>query len=912
MNYPIWETTFFGGGTWIALIAVLHVYIAHLAVGGGLFIWATELKAWRERDATLHQYLRRHVWFFLYLSMVFGGVSGVGIWFVIALVHPSATSVLIHNFVFGWAIEWVFFLGEIVALLLYTYRFDHLEETNRKRLAFFYAVFAWLSLFIINGILSFMLTPGKWLSTGNFWDGFLNPTFFPSLFFRTFMACVIAGVFGYVTALRINEKADRERMLRYCTKWLIYPLPGAVLAGLWYFYALPSSIRVTAFSLNQQSHVFVFALLTATVAIFLLGIVMSLKSGQFAQRIVACVIVLVGLGWIGGFEYTREVARKPYVIGNYLYANAISPSSVAQLNEKGVLATARWVAVRDSDGKSAPAAGRELFNLQCLSCHTLGGIRNDLLKKTAHFTYTGLLSQLTGQGRALDYMPPVAGTIKERQALAAYLAGLYGKPIIAQPEPFTIKPTSVPTIVRDASKDGYLLLVWNDLGMHCMSDGDQYFVFLPPANTLEAQLIKRGPTPEIVGNDKYEVVYKANQGFENPSAHSRFWEFSESNFGAKLPKNVGLAGFGLTGAFKYEEERKTYFAKWIPVVPYPDGGGVDPYPTFTVEAKEKQSGKVVATAPVVAGVSTELGCRNCHGGQWKVEGTSGLSNETAGNILAVHDRLNKTDLSVMAAAGKPQLCQSCHPDPAVGAKGKPGVLNLSAAMHGWHANYMHAKGAAACSMCHPTDPKGRTRCSRSIHASSGLTCVNCHGALSDHALALLKGQAELSPAKRLMKNLVPAAVASKAEINPRNPWINEPDCLNCHKGFNRPEPGASGYNKWTRGSGGLYRVRGDDTGLRCTACHGTPHGEYPAINPYSPMKDNVVPLQYTGKPYPMGSEMACETCHTKKMKDPIHHENMYRSFRSKKVWEEALEKTHQTPSAPAVMINTASAAAKGP
>jgi hypothetical protein len=39
MNYPVWETTYWGGGTWIAFVAVLHVYIAHLAVGGGLFIW---------------------------------------------------------------------------------------------------------------------------------------------------------------------------------------------------------------------------------------------------------------------------------------------------------------------------------------------------------------------------------------------------------------------------------------------------------------------------------------------------------------------------------------------------------------------------------------------------------------------------------------------------------------------------------------------------------------------------------------------------------------------------------------------------------------------------------------------------------------------------------------------------------
>lgn len=70
-------------------------------------------------------YVKRHTKFFLLLTRVFI-VSDVGIWFVISLVNPAATSALIHNFVFGWAIEWVFFIGEIVGLLIYYNRFDNL------------------------------------------------------------------------------------------------------------------------------------------------------------------------------------------------------------------------------------------------------------------------------------------------------------------------------------------------------------------------------------------------------------------------------------------------------------------------------------------------------------------------------------------------------------------------------------------------------------------------------------------------------------------------------------------------------------------------------------------------------------------------------------------------------------------
>ena len=69
MNYPIWETLTIGGPSLIAFIAVLHVYISHLAVGGGLFLWLTDLKAWRENDQRIHDYLRKHIWFFLLLTI---------------------------------------------------------------------------------------------------------------------------------------------------------------------------------------------------------------------------------------------------------------------------------------------------------------------------------------------------------------------------------------------------------------------------------------------------------------------------------------------------------------------------------------------------------------------------------------------------------------------------------------------------------------------------------------------------------------------------------------------------------------------------------------------------------------------------------------------------------------------------
>jgi mono/diheme cytochrome c family protein len=889
MNYPVWETTYFGGGAWIALVAVLHVYISHLAVGGGLFIWLLDRKAWRENSPPLHDYLRRHTWFFLYLTMVFGGVSGVGIWFIIAQVNPTATSLLIHNFVFGWAIEWVFFLGEIVALLLYAYRFPYLPQKSRQRLAFFYALFAWLSLFIINGILTFMLTPGRWLETRNFWDGFLNPTFWPALGFRTAMAVTIAGLFGYVTSVAITEENFRTRMLRYCTRWLLYPMPVAALALWWYYQAIPESTRQVAFGLNHSMAPFVLVFAMASVGLFLGGIFFVWRSGLFIQRLATVLVVAIGLSWIGGFEYIREIARKPFLIPGFLYANSILVSQQARLDQQGLLDQARWTAVKAVNTANLKEAGRELFNLQCLGCHTVGGLRNDILRRTSKLTYSGILAQLHGQGRILNYMPPVMGTRAEKEALAVYLAGLAGKEIQGNPEPYSIKsltntvPEKAPT-AKD--QDQYVLMAWSEVGLRYISDGDPWFAFQPPGTTLEAQLIKCGLVPELVG-DGVELAYRVERGFENPAAQVPFWDFAQANYQAKPEKNAGLTGNGMSGKFNYDAARKSYAAKSIPVVPYPDGGGYNPYPLFTVEARDKKTGRLLAAANVVAPVTTEMGCRNCHGGGWRVAGAAGWSQETATNILQTHDRINGTDLFAAASAGKPRLCQSCHADSSVGAPGKAGVLSFSAAMHGWHANYMHAEGAAACAFCHASDPQGPTRFNHGIHGIAGLTCVDCHGTLADHALALLKGQAELPAAGRLMKDLVPVKAASKEVVKPRAPWINEPDCLSCHEGFLPPKPGATAYNRWNAKAEELYRNRADEGGVRCPACHGATHTEYPALNPYHPLRDILQPLQITGNPYPLGSEQTCVVCHLEKMEDPIHHTNMLRAFRSQEVWNKA-------------------------
>jgi hypothetical protein len=119
------------------------------------------------------------------------------------------------------------------------------------------------------------------------------------------------------------------------------------------------------------------------------------------------------------------------------------------------------------------------------------------------------------------------------------------------------------------------------------------------------------------------------------------------------------------------------------------------------------------------------------------------------------------------------------------------------------------------------------------------------------------------------------------------PWVNEPDCLVCHVDFEKPETDASGYNVWNSDFSELYRIRSDDAGIRCAACHGSTHALYPANNPFSTNRDNRQPMQYSGLPYPVGSDFTCRVCHMTDMEDAsIHHENMERFFRNASLVQE--------------------------
>ena len=447
MNYPFWYVPHIGSGWVIGLIAIFHVMISHFAVGGGLYLPMAEQKALREKRRDWLEILHGHSKFFLVLTGVFGAVSGVGIWFAIGLAHPEATSTLIHNFVFGWAIEWVFFMVELTTAAVYYYTWGRVSNELHLKVGYVYATASFFTLVIINGILTFMLTPGDaWLAvagTGHeasrFWQAFFNPTYWPSLFLRAGVCVSLAGIWALITCSRIDAAKNprlKIELVRWSAKWLIPSFVALPFLLGWYLWQVPESQRallsfgMTTIGTGAFTQVTRTVLIIVMTSATIVGVVyfFAWRSPQDFSFSHALAVLLLGLAATASGEYAREMLRKPYVIGQHMYSNGTRVKAVAEFNQGGYLTKSIWISRK---GDPHLAQGEAMFRGQCLACHTPDAYRSmkRLLAGRNRESIGNLLTMLHEYSTNSTYrafMPPLVGTTNEIRALGDYLATLVG------------------------------------------------------------------------------------------------------------------------------------------------------------------------------------------------------------------------------------------------------------------------------------------------------------------------------------------------------------------------------------------------------------------------------------------------------------------------------------------------------
>lgn len=425
MHYPIFDFGMFGPSTLIAVVAIIHVTIAQFAVGAGIATPWLESRALRRNDQVMLAFLGRYARFLILLSFVAGAVTGVGIWFVVGLISPETISLLLRQFVWGWATEWVFFLVEIISGYVYYFYWGKLDPKTHVKVGWIYAASAWGSLLIINGILTFMLTPGEWIATGSFWDGWMNPTAWPSLVLRTISSLSLAGLFIAVVAnMQKGMSTDERRHVINEGSIFLVPLALMIPVSLWYFAVAPSTAsRLVVGGAVAMSLFFAFGILAST----LIGVYAYwglLKNKRSVHLETALLLTGIALIATGSMEYVREGIRKPYTVYHYMYANGLTIDEIKSINQNGFFASPPLVAYdRDHRQMTAVERGRIIYDVQCLRCHAIDGY-NAIRPLVENWTTEMIRDNTRQLHRLRGFMPPFAGTAADLEDLVAFLSTL--------------------------------------------------------------------------------------------------------------------------------------------------------------------------------------------------------------------------------------------------------------------------------------------------------------------------------------------------------------------------------------------------------------------------------------------------------------------------------------------------------
>lgn len=436
--YPLFEFPTIGGGVIIALIATFHILPCHLATGGFWMAYFLERRGHADNNQELLDYIKQFALMILIFCFVLGSITGVGIWFASTIISPHAISGLIHTYVWGWATEWVFFVIEVIAIYTYYYTFGKIAPKTHMRIGLIYAWAAWISMVIITGILAFMMTPGKWLETGGFFDGFFNQTYWPQLFYRTMMMLAISGIFAAVMAGFMKSGATKTYVIKTAGRWGLAGLVLGALFAVWYYFSLPEIGHEILTSVPYVGSMFKVSLIVGVIVAIYFGLLLTGRS-IFVQPVLAIVMVIILFIGIGGGESVREFARRPYLIPGYMYSNQVIAhdheakgikSEVARFQEEGFLQNNYFVPQewRQINANNYLQAGMLMTKVNCVICHTMEvGGRSSLpgLIVEMGSTSAGELSEfLETVGEDYSFMPAFAGNELERRAAAAYMASI--------------------------------------------------------------------------------------------------------------------------------------------------------------------------------------------------------------------------------------------------------------------------------------------------------------------------------------------------------------------------------------------------------------------------------------------------------------------------------------------------------
>ncbi|MEN3045283.1 MAG: hypothetical protein ABDH37_08760 [Candidatus Hydrothermales bacterium] len=437
--YPIFYFPYLTSGWIIAILATLHILPSHLVTSAMWFNVYIEWKAYKEKREELLEFVKKFTLLLLVFSYVFGSLSGVGIWFATMASSPRGISSLIHNYVWGWATEWVFFIIEVLGVFVYYYTFDKVDRRTHLIIGLIFAIGAWTTMVIIVGILSFMISTGKWIENGSFFYGFFNRNYFPHLILRTIFMFAVTALYATFISNFVRNEITKKEIIKKAS------LFGTLSIVLFF-----PTLYVYLNSIPLQSKEIYNLLVTPglkigfiiPILLVLIYFLLNLFTNFLTKLIPSLVMIIVIFFGIFVGERIREILRKPYLIPDYVYSNGIIAkdhkakgviSDITKVkNGNGILEIFPFTPseLKNINENNILEAGKLVALIECSSCHSVekAGVRplKYYIDKMGFDSIETAMEFLDLMGENYIYMPPFLGNEMEKRALASFLISLRG------------------------------------------------------------------------------------------------------------------------------------------------------------------------------------------------------------------------------------------------------------------------------------------------------------------------------------------------------------------------------------------------------------------------------------------------------------------------------------------------------
>lgn len=481
MDFPMFHLDWLNNRMLIAIIAILHVIINHgLAVGFMPFVtWLEQRGVSRSgqdqiTDLEWDNMVYKIMKVAFIITTTIGAMTGVGIWFSVALVSPASIGSLIRVFYWAWFIEWLVFVTEVVLIMIYFLTWKNSNSSLKAKIrhinfGWYLSIFSWITMAIIVSILGFMMDPGNWETNKSLLNGFTNPIYLPQLLFRTPTAMLVAGIFGMLLITLFTKAGSNLRLnaVKYASKWLLLWAPISLIGAYIYYNAMPEamtanmSTAVGTIAFSQYYDLLKYFVAGGVGFTLIVGIIGVYKT-KVLKPYMVIIPVVTAIAYLGFFERVREFIRKPYVIGQYMYSNLLLEDDYVVYKQDGILKHATYTSVNEVTEDNKIEAGKNVFTIACSRCHTAQGVNSILDVFDRMYGSTGkpldvasMAAYMPNMHTARNFMPEFPGNEKEAEALATYIKYLQQTGDVfegAQEEGISVNPNNSASALINKSK----------------------------------------------------------------------------------------------------------------------------------------------------------------------------------------------------------------------------------------------------------------------------------------------------------------------------------------------------------------------------------------------------------------------------------------------------------------------------